>query len=172
MSDLPAAANAPTVTVGGKPLPLAEAQRIVKGSGTWFWWIAALSAINSIAAMLDLKYGMVLGLGLGQLVDGLFFFGLDGIRAEPAPVARLIHLLLSALVAGAFVALGYFARKFNLTAFVVGMILYAVDALLFVVVGDWIGVGFHAFVLFMLWGGLSVLRAIRAQAGAEATAAV
>ena len=69
-----------------------------------------------------------------------------------------------------FVALGYFARRFSVAAFVAGMVLYALDALLFVIVGDWIAVGFHAFVLFMLWGGLSMLRAMRAQLGNQTEA--
>jgi hypothetical protein len=68
------------------------------------------------------------------------------------------------LVAGDFVVLGHLARRGSATAFVVGMVLYALDALVFVLVGDWIAVGFHAFVLFMLWGGYAVLRAVRAQA--------
>jgi hypothetical protein len=77
---------------------------------------------------------------------------------------------LSATIAGVFVVLGYFARGASAAAFVVGMALYALDSLLFVLVGDWIAVGFHGFVLFMLFGGLSILQAVRRQVPADTAA--
>lgn len=173
MSEPPALeASAPTVLVGGKSIPLAEAEKTIKGSGSWFWWVAGLSIANSVAAMLELKYGMILGLGLGQFIDAMFFFDADGNSLDPSVFARVVHLFLTASVVGVFLILGYFARRFSIAAFVVGMVLYALDALLFVLVGDWVAVGFHAFVLLMLWGGLSVLRAVRAQAPNRAEAAV
>jgi hypothetical protein len=38
-------------------------------------------------------------------------------------------------------------------AFVAGMIFYALDGLIFLMVQDWVGVGFHAFVLAMVGRG-------------------
>jgi hypothetical protein len=172
MTDQPSlSAPATTVMVGGKPIPLADAEKTIKGSGSWFWWVAGLSIANSVAAMLELKYGMILGLGLGQFIDAMFFYDAEGNSLDPSLLARGVHLFLTACVVGVFVILGWFARRFSVAAFVTGMVLYALDALLFVLVGDWVAVGFHAFVLFMLWGGLSVLRLVRAQTPAVAQAA-
>ena len=41
------------------------------------------------------------------------------------------------------------------------MVLYLADSMVYVLARDWIGVGFHAFVLFMLWSGYATLRAIQ-----------
>lgn len=160
-----------TVVVADRRIPLAEAQNRIRNSANWFWWIAGLSVINSLATMFDLKYGMVLGLGVGQLIDGLAFYTLDGERIDPTAMARVIHAVLTVAVVGVFVALGWFARRDSLVAFVVGIGLYALDSLIFLVLGDWIAVGFHVFVLVMLAAGMSLLRTVRRQVPAEATAA-
>jgi hypothetical protein len=162
--------SASTVTIGGTTMSVLDVQRGIVSSASWFWWVAGLSLVNSLAMMLNLKYAMILGLGVGQIIDGMFFYAGEGEVADPGMLARVFHIVLSAMVAGVFVALGYFARRFSVAAFVTGMLLYALDALLFVIVGDWIAVGFHVFVLFMLWGGLSMLRAMRAQVGSQTEA--
>ena len=150
---------------------LADALKSIQGSGAWFWWVAGLSVINTLSVLFDLKYGMALGLGITQVIDAVFSFDENGEWVQIDTVARALHLGIVALIAGAFYALGRSARQYSATAFLVGMALYALDALIFVLVGDWIGVGFHAFVLFMLWGGYSLLRAARREAPEAVTAA-
>lgn len=159
---LPAPAD--HIQIGGKPLSIADALRNVRGSGSWFWWIGALSVANTVATMLELKYGMMLGLGFTQVFDALFYFDSEGKAAAPGLVGRVVHLALVAAVAGGFYLLGRAARNFSERAFNLGMGIYALDALLFVLLGEWLAVGFHAFVLFMLWGGRGVLRELRRQA--------
>jgi hypothetical protein len=155
-------AEGATLDIGGKRIALADALRTVQSSASWFWWVAGLSLVNSVGAMFDSAYGMVLGLGMTQLIDAVFLFGADGEAAEPTLAVRAVHLALVLAVAGVFVALGVFAKRHSAMAFVVGMALYLLDALVYVMASDWIGVGFHAFVLFMLWSGYSTLRAIQA----------
>lgn len=151
-----------TIEMGGKRIALADALRTVQSSASWFWWVAGLSLINTAGAMFDSAYGMVLGLGITQMVDAIFLYGADGEPAQPTLAVRAIHIGLVLAIAGVFVAIGVFAKRHSAMAFVVGMALYLADALVYVVASDWIGVGFHAFVLFMLWGGYATLRAIRA----------
>lgn len=150
--------------VAGNAMTVEEVRKTVQGAGAWFWWIAALSLVNSFAVILDLKYGMALGLGFTQVIDALFSYGAEGEALSPGTGARLIQLALVGAVAGGFYALGRAARRFSAAAFLWGMGLYALDALIFVMVGDWIGVAFHGFVLFMLWGGYNILRIARRQA--------
>lgn len=158
-----ATAGRAEVQVGGKVVAAEEAARIVRSSASWFWCVAGLSLANSIATMTDAGYGMVLGLGITQLVDALFFYGVDGVFAPPSAGGRAFHAVAVLALAGLFVGFGALARRYVPWAFGAGMAVYAADALLFVLAGDWVGVGFHAFVLFMLWGGFSMLRAMRAQ---------
>lgn len=156
---------------GGTRIALADALRTVQSSASWFWWVAGLSLVNSVGAMFDSAYGMVLGLGITQMIDAIFLYGADGEAAQPALAARAIHLALVLGIAGLFVAIGVLAKRHIAMAFVAGMALYLADALLFMVAGDWIGLGFHAFVLFMLWSGYSTLRAIQAAAPIASTEA-
>lgn len=149
--------------VRGKQMSLSDVQGIVRGAGTWFWWVAGLSLANSIAAMLELDYGMILGLGAGQFIDAIFLYDFNGTGEAPSLIARGLHLLISVGLAGVFFALGRSARQFSVKAFVVGLVLYALDSLLFVFIRDWVAVAVHVFVLFTLWGGFTALRAMRAQ---------
>ncbi len=171
MSELQQGDTGATISIGGKRVALADALRTVQSSASWFWWVAGLSLINTVGAMLDSSYGMVLGLGITQFIDAIFLYGADGDPLKPTLAARGIHLALVLAVAGVFVAIGVFAKRHSAMAFVVGMALYLADSLIYVVASDWIGVGFHAFVLFMLWGGYSTLRAIQAAAPTATTQA-
>lgn len=155
-------ANDASIDMGGKRIALADALRTVQSSASWFWWVAGLSLVNSLGAMFDSAYGMVLGLGITQMIDAIFLFGADGESVQPTLAVRGLHLALVLGIAGVFVALGVAAKRHSALAFVAGMALYLADALIYVFAKDWIGVGFHAFVLFMLWSGYATLRAIQA----------
>ena len=161
VSDTQPSDSAATILRGGQRIPLADALRTVQSSASWFWWVAGLSMINAISAMLHSGYGMVLGLGITQMIDAMVFYGLDGEPVQPAMATRTVHLALVLGICGVFVALGVFAKRHSALAFVIGMVLYLADSMVYVLARDWIGVGFHAFVLFMLWSGYATLRAIQ-----------
>jgi hypothetical protein len=59
---------------------------------------------------------------------------------------------------GGVAALGYFAFQRHDSAYVVGMVLYALDGLLCLVAGVYLAAGFHLFVLWSMWRGLSASR--------------
>jgi hypothetical protein len=69
--------------------------------------------------------------------------------------------MLDILVAGVFVVFGVFAHKAQTWAFLSGMILFALDGVFFLVVQDWIGVAFHAFVLFSLFRGFQAIKEMK-----------
>src|SRR5512133_2708123 len=126
------------------PAPaLAAAQ--TRSGGSWFYWIAGLSLINSISAFLGTSWRFIVGLGLTQLFDAAG----KGMGSS----GKVIVLVLDLFVAGLFVLFGVFAVKGHLWAFIIGMVLFTLDALVFLLVQDWIGVGFHAFVLYCLFRG-------------------
>lgn len=141
----PANVAAPNVTATVPPSgdPATEAQ--LKSGASWFYWIAGLSLINSIAAFTGSDWRFILGLGLTQILDA---FGHDLGSAGKAVV-----LALDVLAAGVLVFFGVFAHKRHLWAFVVGMVLIALDGLIFLLAQDWLGVGFHVFVLYCLFRG-------------------
>jgi hypothetical protein len=136
---------------------------ILRSGANWFFWIAGLSIINSIIAATGSNWNFVVGLGITQAADA---FGSVMITGTTGTV---IALLFDALVAGGFAGLGLAARKGASWAFIVGMSLYSLDALLLAWVTDWLSVAFHGVALFFLFNGF---RASRQLAAARAAALI
>ena len=137
--------TSPSATAADPSGELAELERRVKSSGSWFYWIAGLSLINSIAAMSGSGF-FIVGLSVTLLLDSF----LQGVGGNP----RAIGLVLNIIVAGVFVLFGVFACKRHVWAFIVGMLLYAGDTLLTMLLGLWLSFAFHAWVLFSLFVGV------------------
>lgn len=127
--------------------------KAVKGGASWFYWIAALSLINSIAIFAGGDINFIVGLGITQLIDGILL--------ELTGTGNIYGLIASALISGMFFLFGYFANKFSGSAFMAGIILYLLDSLIFLLVGDWLGLGFHAFALFMIISGYRQLKQLK-----------
>ncbi len=138
-------------TLGG-PVPAAAAgaaphpSPAVASAARWFWWIAGLSVVNMIMSMSQSKENFVVGLGMTALADAIF--------AHARPVAFAID----AVVVGFFVVMGRFARRGARWAFLAGAGVYAVDALIYANVRDWMPVAFHVLVLFFIGRGIAALR--------------
>ena len=104
--------------------------RRAQSGARWFFWIAALSAVNFFASAGSVEF--VVGLAVGMLFPGVG----------------------TAVAVGVFVLLGFLAWKGQSWAFIVGMILYAGDAAIFAIYSDWLAVAFHVYILFRLFVGL------------------
>ncbi len=148
-----------TVTVKGKELTISQAERVVRGSAAWFYWIAALSLVNWMALALGQDLAMIFGLGITQLASGIaFFHGPELAEVHRTLVAGSLAVTLGA--AAVFGLLGYYARQGRLWAYGTGMALYGLDALIFAWAQDWISVGFHVFALYLLGLGISAALAL------------
>ena len=97
-----------------------RAERVVKAGATWFLTVAALSMINSVLSMSGAHIRVIFGLGIAQFVDALAH------QAGQSGVA--LDVVINGFVAAVFVLFWNFAKKGEHWAFVVGMALYAVDA--------------------------------------------
>ena len=126
--------------------------RLLAGAN-WFCWLAGLSLINSLIALMDGSWYFIFGLGITQLVDG---FVMAGIEALPGvgTVFRIVGFGVNLVILSVFCLFGWLARRGRQGAFVVGMVLYALDAVLYLWVGDLWGLAFHGWVLYALFGGL------------------
>jgi hypothetical protein len=122
-------------------------QRRVKSGAGWFFFIAVLSLVNSVMAMSGSSTGFVLGLAITQFIEG---FG-QAIGGSGVAIALVLNIIVVAL----FGMFGLFARKGHSWSFIAGMVLYGLDALLFLLVGGgMISLAFHAFALFCIFMGL------------------
>ena len=130
-------------------------QRIKRGANN-FYWIAALSVINSILAMTGSGTYFVIGLALTLIADGITI-NLSQSLPDAALIVKIVGLVVSVLIAGVFALFGYFAAQGKRWAFLVGMVLYGLDGLIMLAFADWIGVLFHAYFLWGLFGGWRAL---------------
>ena len=130
-------------------------QRMKRGANN-FYWIAALSVINSILSMTGSGTYFVIGLAVTLIADGITI-GLSQSLPEAALIVKIVGLVVSVLIAGVFALFGYFAAQGRRWAFLVGMVLYGLDGLIMLAFADWIGVLFHAYFLWGLFGGWRAL---------------
>ena len=126
-----------------------------KNGANWFYWIAGLSLINSIIFLSGSNWNFVIGLGITQLIDGI------GQTFEPGIAGKAFLFILDAIAAGVFIVFGILSRKGQNWVFILGMILYAMDGLLFIVVQDWLSIGFHVFALYCIFSGYKASRKIK-----------
>lgn len=131
------------------------------GQSGWFLWIAILSVINSAVMLAGSSWGFFIGLGVTQLVDGVMMAVTEGTEGSGRTVALAITFVIDLVIAGGLFLLGVLARKGFGWAYILGIVLYAADGLLFVWAQDWPGAGFHAFALFFLVGGYVNLRRLQ-----------
>jgi len=118
----------------------------VRAGAKWFYWIAGLSMINSLAVISGGNFHFVVGLGVTSVVDAM--------ARQVGSMGSVLDVVINGFVSGVFVLFGYFAVKGQRWAFLVGMGLYALDGLLLLGAKDFLGMGFHAYALFAIYRGL------------------
>ena len=138
--------------------------RGTSGAG-WFFWIAALSLINSVILLSGGDRHFVVGLGVTFIADAVAQ-GVADQNPEVAGVAKGIAFGFTVFVAAVVCLFGWLSRRPILPIFALGMILYLLDGLIYVKFGDWMSVGFHAFVLFGMWNGFNAYRQMKAMKAA------
>jgi hypothetical protein len=128
------------------------------GGATWFYFIGGLSALNSLLYAGGTDISFPIGLGITQVIDGV------ALAASGATQTPLYAIAMDLVVAGAFVLIGRTVRAGSDRIYLLGMSLYALDSLIFLLVQDWISVAFHAFALLGLGSGWRAGRTLRAEA--------
>ena len=128
-------------------------QSRMRGGAGWLMAVAIFSVLNSVLMMFDAKLHFIVGLGITQIADGVGKAG-----GTAGGVAGLVVTLIAA---GVFVVFWKFAREGEHWAFLIGMILYGLDGLIFLGFGLWLDLAFHAFAIFNLYKGLGALKALQ-----------
>ncbi len=146
------------IRVGGKSYQPHEIIEQAKKARGWFAAIAAFSFVNSLLITFGAKVSFVIGLGVTQVVDAVVAAIREEAGASSATALSVIGLAINLCILGLVMVIWWACGKGSKMAYIIGMVLYGLDGLLFVLVADWIGVGFHAFFLFMLWGGYRFMR--------------
>ncbi len=131
--------------------PDPELVATMKSGANWFYWIAGLSLVNSLILAFGGDVNFILGPAATQIVDALAIaFSEEGAFSALRAAAFAVNLL----IAGLFVAFGYFGRKGVLTAFIVGIVIYVFDGLVYLYFEDMLAAGFHVFALIFIGKGV------------------
>jgi hypothetical protein len=123
----------------------------VRNGGRWFYWIAGLSAVNFIIFVLGSDTGFALGTAIDWFLQGI----LEEL-ADPS-LGWIAHVVVIAF----FIFLGTRATAGAQWAFIVGGLVYALDGVIFLLVGDLIGIAVHAFALFAIVSAAVAVRQLR-----------
>lgn len=142
--------------------------RRMKSGATWFYWIAAMTALNAVLLRTSNGTTFIIGLGITQLVD-IFAMNFAFEMPDLAMVFQTIGIAVDVFFVGLFVFLGWMAVKGKQWAFLTGMALYTLDMVFFLVIGDYFAGLFHLLALFYLFNGW---RAARTLNGLQQQAAI
>jgi hypothetical protein len=132
------------------PANPAAATRVRTGA-KWFYWVAGLSLLNSAIVIFGGSMHFVVGLGITSVVGAM--------AKRVGSAGTVLDLIINGCVAGVFVLFGSLALKSQKWAFIAGMALYAMDALLLLVARDFLSVAFHAYALYAIYRGLAAVDA-------------
>ncbi|HAL45705.1 MAG: hypothetical protein A2Y12_07570 [Planctomycetes bacterium GWF2_42_9] len=135
----------------------------------WFAAIAAFSVINSLLIFFKSQVTFVIGLGITTIIDGFMSGMREEVSGNASIIITAIGIVINLLIIGIYVLIWLLSRNGSRAAYIIGMVLYALDAAIFVVFKDWLGIAFHAFFLYSLFVGY---RYIKARAMASAIPAI
>lgn len=126
----------------------------LKSAAGWFFTIAVLSFVNSIILAFGGTWHFIIGLGITTFFDAVAL----GLKSS---VANIAVFIINTFILAIPVTFGVFGRKGHKWAFIVGMILYALDGLILIAFQDWLGVAFHAYALFMIYKGVAAANELK-----------
>jgi hypothetical protein len=151
-AEVPEAPNEDVLAAG-----LAQLDQRGRSGADWFFWIAALSLINTAITHSGGDRHFIVGMGITQIVDVI---AAEIAKQSPEAKAVIVGVAIAFSVVCSLVAavVGYLSRNRWQVIFGLGMFVYLLDGLLFVLVQDWMSAGFHGFALFCMWGGFSAFR--------------
>ena len=141
----------------------------LKAGASWFYWVGALSLINSILFISGSTMGFIFGLGITQVFDAIG----GELSEEIGSKAKIFALAFNCLIAGVYGVLGVFSHKRYTAVFIIGLVFYGLDGLLCLLAQDWFSVAFHAFAGFSIFKGMQAgmqlnrLEAVPAQPAAN-----
>jgi hypothetical protein len=161
-----AAASSIPIAVSGEDLARYQLIQRRNSGGAWFYWIGGASILNSLIYAAGSQWGLVVGLGFTYFIDG-FASELSGTVRTP-----IYAVAIDLMLAGSVMLIGRAARHGRLGWYAAGMAFYLLDALLFLVGPDFLGLAVHGFALYGLFNGWRAGRALRRIESAALVAAV
>lgn len=131
---------------------LADLKSAGDNGANWFFWIAALSLVNTIVAHSGGDRHFIVGLAVTFLVD---LIGREIVKDHPESASVVLAIAVGfSLFVDAFVVLfGVISRQRWLWVYGIGMFMYLLDGILYALLGDFLSAGFHVYALLSMFQG-------------------
>jgi hypothetical protein len=140
-----AAASPARIETQQPAVPETKVAPRVREAAHWFFWVVAVSAMDSLFVILGSQIHRFTNFGVAALLDSF------------AGVSPIAHVMANGWLGTLLMFLGFSALEGNRTAFAIGLSLYACDMALLVVAHDFFSIPFHAFVLYQFYLGFAAL---------------
>lgn len=129
-------------------------QSQLANGANWFYWIAALTLITTLIQVFGGNFSFAIGLGITQIVEGISQGASEELGGGMG-IVRMIGIIIQVAFIAIFALFGFLANKAWTWVFIVGMVVYALDGLIFVFAGSIIGIIIHVVALYYLFMGVS-----------------
>lgn len=124
----------------------------------WFYWIAGLSLVTALIQFFGGNFSFAMGLTIPQVVEGVAQGVAGDAAGEVGGAVRVAGLLFEIIFIALFAIFGYFASRGSVAVFIIGMLIYALDGAIFVllgnITGNILGIIIHVLALYYLFTGL------------------
>lgn len=132
-----------------------ELQAQVNSGANWFFWIAGLTLINTVIALAGADFSFAVGLGITQIFDAVA----AAIAVESGtPALTFVAVALDLITIAVFVGFGFLGRARHSWAFIVGIVLFGLDTIFFLLAFAVLGIVIHGLAIFYLFRGLTAAR--------------
>lgn len=142
------------------------------GGASWFFWIAVLSLVNTAILHCGGEGHFIVGLAITTIID-VIANAIGKEHPDQATIAMTIAIAFSVFVSVVVIAFGWLSRMRILWVFGIGMFLYLLDGLLYLLLGDFLSAAFHGYALYSMIQGFNAYRKLaRVEEAARQVASV
>lgn len=127
--------------------------KLISGGASWFLLIGIISMLNIIFFATKQDVQFILGLGINYIILGVA----DGIKQSLGLNLFPIAYVLTFLISTVFLFIWKNSKSESKTVYLIGLILYGLDSLIFVFSKEWWNLGFHIFAFLLLANGYNAL---------------
>jgi hypothetical protein len=138
---------------------LACEAKIKSGFG-WYYWIAAMSAINTALYLAGSTLNFVIGLGVTQILD-VFMKDLVEKLGSGATFLQWIGYGVDLVIAGLFLLIGYLSNKRIRWIAIAGIVFYSLDGIILLLFRVYLAAGFHALAVLGILTGLRAMNDLK-----------
>ncbi len=129
-----------------------EAQ--ARNAANWFFYIAFVSLFNTALILAGRDQFVVIGLGVTLFVAFLAHSVASVTLTDVALTSSVLAICVSIAASGVFILLGIVARRKSYLAYVLGIGLYGLDAILMLLYHEYLAVVWHVVASIFLCRGI------------------